>query len=70
MADTCRHSVKGRPHYYSQKKEEYAHIRFDLDAGELGTKGGGNGAGEGGKGTFPGPRFMMRKAIDRKAGMA
>lgn len=27
----CR--VKGRPHYYSPKKEEYAHIRFDLDAG-------------------------------------
>ena len=26
-------SVKGRPHYYSPKKEEYAHIRFDLDAG-------------------------------------
>ena len=25
--------VKGRPHYYSPKKEEYAHIRFDLDAG-------------------------------------
>jgi len=25
--------VKGRPHYYSSKKEEYAHIRFDLDAG-------------------------------------
>ncbi|KAI9880927.1 MAG: hypothetical protein M1830_009995 [Pleopsidium flavum] len=24
--------VRGRPHYYSQKKEEYAHIRFDLDA--------------------------------------
>ncbi|KAI9822479.1 MAG: hypothetical protein M1827_000198 [Pycnora praestabilis] len=24
--------VKGRPHYYSQKKEEYAHIKFDLDA--------------------------------------
>ncbi|KAL9114801.1 MAG: hypothetical protein Q9187_007416 [Circinaria calcarea] len=24
--------VKGRPHYYSPKKEEYAHIRFDLDA--------------------------------------
>ncbi|KAI9686710.1 MAG: hypothetical protein M1822_002769 [Bathelium mastoideum] len=24
--------VKGRPHYYSTKKEEYAHIRFDLDA--------------------------------------
>lgn len=25
--------VKGRPHYYSTKKEEYAHIKFDLDAG-------------------------------------
>ncbi|KAF1363682.1 signal peptidase 22 kDa subunit [Lizonia empirigonia] len=24
--------VKGRPHYYSYKKEEYAHVRFDLDA--------------------------------------
>lgn len=24
--------VKGRPHYYSQKREEYAQIRFDLDA--------------------------------------
>ncbi|KAF2745027.1 signal peptidase 22 kDa subunit [Sporormia fimetaria CBS 119925] len=23
---------KGRPHYYSSKKEEYAHISFDLDA--------------------------------------
>lgn len=29
------YSVKGRPHYYSTKKEEYAHIRFDLDAGTL-----------------------------------
>ena len=29
--DSCR--VKGRPHYYSPKKEEYAHIKFDLDAG-------------------------------------
>ena len=28
-------SVKGRPHYYSPKKEEYAHIKFDLDAGLL-----------------------------------
>jgi len=27
------HRVKGRPHYYSPKKEEYAHIKFDLDAG-------------------------------------
>jgi hypothetical protein len=26
--------VKGRPHYYSAKREEYAHIRFDLDAGK------------------------------------
>ena len=25
--------VKGRPHYYSPKREEYAHIKFDLDAG-------------------------------------
>lgn len=25
-------SVRGRPHYYSTKKEEYAHIRFSLDA--------------------------------------
>ncbi|KAK7509414.1 signal peptidase subunit-domain-containing protein [Phyllosticta citriasiana] len=24
--------VRGRPHYYSAKKEEYAHIKFDLDA--------------------------------------
>lgn len=24
---------RGRPHYYSYKKEEYAHINFDLDAG-------------------------------------
>ncbi|KAL4894499.1 signal peptidase subunit-domain-containing protein [Aspergillus ambiguus] len=24
--------TKGRPHYYSTKKEEYAQIRFDLDA--------------------------------------
>lgn len=24
--------VKGRPHYYSEKREEYAQIRFDLDA--------------------------------------
>jgi len=24
--------VRGRPHYYSTKKEEYAHIKFDLDA--------------------------------------
>jgi len=23
--------AKGRPHYYSTKKEEYAHVRFDLD---------------------------------------
>ncbi|KAH8731884.1 signal peptidase subunit-domain-containing protein [Phaeosphaeriaceae sp. PMI808] len=23
--------VKGRPHYYSNKREEYAHVRFDLD---------------------------------------
>ncbi|KAK0276732.1 Signal peptidase complex subunit [Friedmanniomyces endolithicus] len=25
--------VKGRPHYYSTKREEYAHVKFDLDAG-------------------------------------
>ncbi|WEW56130.1 Signal peptidase complex subunit [Emydomyces testavorans] len=24
--------IKGRPHYYSAKREEYAQIRFDLDA--------------------------------------
>lgn len=30
---TFLHSVRGRPHYYSSKKEEYAHIKFDLDAG-------------------------------------
>ncbi|KAI9789520.1 MAG: hypothetical protein M1835_001602 [Candelina submexicana] len=24
--------VKGRPHYHSPKREEYAHIKFDLDA--------------------------------------
>ena len=24
--------VKGRPHYYSNKREEYAQVRFDLDA--------------------------------------
>ncbi|TID23124.1 signal peptidase 22 kDa subunit [Venturia nashicola] len=23
--------AKGRPHYYSTKREEYAHVRFDLD---------------------------------------
>ncbi|KAJ4316615.1 Signal peptidase complex subunit [Neodidymelliopsis sp. IMI 364377] len=23
--------VKGRPHYYSYKREEYAHVKFDLD---------------------------------------
>lgn len=28
-------TVKGRPHYYSSKKEEYAHIKFDLDAGKI-----------------------------------
>lgn len=28
-------SVKGRPHYYSTKREEYAHIKFDLDTGML-----------------------------------
>ncbi|KAK3044726.1 hypothetical protein LTS18_000518, partial [Coniosporium uncinatum] len=25
--------VKGRPHYYSRKKEEYAHVKFDVDMG-------------------------------------
>lgn len=25
--------VKGRPHYYTTKKEEFAHIKFDLDIG-------------------------------------
>lgn len=24
--------VRGRPHYYSSRREEYAHVRFDLDA--------------------------------------
>lgn len=24
--------VRGRPHYYSSKREEYAHVRFDLEA--------------------------------------
>jgi hypothetical protein len=28
-----RDRIKGRPHYYSTKKEEYAQMRFDLDAG-------------------------------------
>lgn len=28
-------SAKGRPHYYSTKREEYAHVTFDLDAGTL-----------------------------------
>jgi hypothetical protein len=27
--------TKGRLHYYSTKREEYAQIRFDLDAGKL-----------------------------------
>lgn len=26
--------AKGRPFYYSTKREEYAHIKFDLDMGE------------------------------------
>lgn len=30
--------VKGRPHYYSTKREEYAHVKFDLDAGMLATQ--------------------------------
>jgi hypothetical protein len=25
--------AKGRPHYYSTRREEYAHIRFNLDMG-------------------------------------
>ncbi|KAI4150620.1 MAG: hypothetical protein LQ340_003971 [Diploschistes diacapsis] len=25
--------IKGRPNYYSSKREEYAHIKFDLEAG-------------------------------------
>lgn len=28
---------KGRPHYYARKREEYAQIKFDLDAGEYFT---------------------------------
>lgn len=32
MADFCEGSTKGRPHYYSTKKEEHASIRFDLSA--------------------------------------
>lgn len=27
------HRVKGRPHYYSSAKAEFAHIKFDLDIG-------------------------------------
>lgn len=27
---TCLRSAKGRPHYYSTKREEYAHVTFDL----------------------------------------
>ena len=27
--------MKGRPHYYSERKEEYAHVRFDLDIGRF-----------------------------------
>jgi hypothetical protein len=27
--------AKGRAHYYSTKKEEYAHVRFDLDTGTV-----------------------------------
>ena len=27
--------MKGRPNYYSPRKEEYAHIKFDLDAGQF-----------------------------------
>ncbi|EEA24233.1 Signal peptidase complex subunit [Talaromyces marneffei ATCC 18224] len=29
---TSVHVVRGRPHYYSSKREEYARIEFDLDA--------------------------------------
>lgn len=29
---TNAHVVRGRPHYYSTKREEYARIEFDLDA--------------------------------------
>ena len=25
--------VKGRPHYYASRREEYAQVKFDLDAG-------------------------------------
>ena len=32
LADHPAHSVKGRPHYYSKKEEQYAKIRFSLDA--------------------------------------
>ncbi len=32
VAATNVQVVKGRPHYYSSKREEYAQIRFDLDA--------------------------------------
>lgn len=31
-ADGGGFSVKGRPHYYSSKREEYAIIKFSLDA--------------------------------------
>lgn len=30
--------VMGRPHYYSPKREEYAHIKFDLNAGTSPTQ--------------------------------
>lgn len=33
MLTSANDSVKGRPHYYSTKREEYAHVKFDLDAG-------------------------------------
>ena len=32
IAATNVQVVKGRPHYYSSKREEYSQIRFDLDA--------------------------------------
>ena len=32
MADCFPNSMKGRPNYYSKKEEQYASIRFSLDA--------------------------------------
>lgn len=34
--------VKGRPHYYSTKREEYAHVKFDLDAGTFSNRSSSN----------------------------